>query len=137
MTPEEKLSVFGDFDPTDHEDEARERWGGNDAFAQSEQRTSRYTKQDWEAIRAEASDIYARFLALEREDVDPGSPQAAALVGEHRAHISRWFYDCTPEIHAGLGQMYSADQRFANTIDTAGEGIAAYMTAAIAAAYRA
>jgi len=135
MTPEEKLSVFGDFDPVEHEDEARERWGNTDAFAQSAQRTSQYTKQDWESVQTEVADIYARFLALERQGVDPASPEAAALVTEHRAHISRWFYDCSPEVHAGLGEMYSADRRFADNIDKSGEGLAAYMTAAIAAAY--
>ena len=136
MTPEEKLSVFGDFDPAEHEEEAQERWGNTEAFAQSTQRTARYTKQDWETVQAEAADIYARFLELERTGVDPSSPQTAALVDEHRAHISRWFYDCTPQIHAGLGEMYSADQRFADSINETGDGLAAYMTAAFAAAYR-
>ncbi|MGI9528467.1 MAG: MerR family transcriptional regulator [Acidimicrobiia bacterium] len=136
MTPEEKLSVFGDFDPAEHEEEAQERWGDTEAFAQSTRRTGQYTKQDWETIQAEAAGIYQRFLELERTGVDPGSPQAAALVDEHRAHISRWFYDCTPEIHAGLGEMYNADQRFADSINETGDGLAAYMTAALAAAYR-
>lgn len=135
MTPEQKLSVFGDFDPADHEDEAQERWGDSDAFAQSTRRTAEYTRQDWEAIQAEAADIYRRFLELERAGVDPDSSKASAMVDEHRAHISRWFYECTPQIHAGLGQMYSADQRFADSIDATGDGLAAYMTAAIAAAY--
>lgn len=135
MTPKEKLSVFGDFEPADHEDETNDRWGGTAAFAQSEQRTSRYTKQDWEAIQAEASDIYDQFLALERQGIDPDSPEARALVSQHRDHISRWFYDCTPEIHAGLGEMYAGDQRFADAIDAAGEGLATYVSAALAAAY--
>jgi len=135
MSPEEKLSVFGDFDPADHEDETKERWGDTDAFAQSARRTSRYTAQDWEAIQAEASKIYDRFHALERQGIDPDSPEARTLASEHRDHISRWFYDCTPEIHASLAQMYAGDQRFADAIDASGEGLAAYISAAITAAY--
>ena len=135
MTPEEKLSVFGDFDPAEHEEEAQQRWGDTDAYAQSAVRTSSYTKQDWEVIQAEAADIYAGFATLQQRGIGPGSPEAAAMVETHREHISRWFYDCTPEIHVGLGQMYVADQRFANTIDTSGEGLSAYLSAAIEAAY--
>ena len=135
MTPEEKLSVFGDFDPAEREEEARQRWGDTDAYAQSARRTSGYTKQDWEAIQAEAADIYAEFATLQRRGTDPDSPEAAAMVETHREHISRWFYDCSPEIHAGLGQMYVADQRFADNIDKSGDGLSAYLSAAIEARY--
>lgn len=38
-------------------------------------------------------------------------------------------------MHAGLGQMYAIDRRFATNIDEAGEGLADYMSAAIAALY--
>ena len=136
MTPEEKLSVFGDFDPAEYEAEAKERWGDTDAFAQSATRTAGYQKGDWETIRAESTGIYQKLGNLLAEGIDPADAQAAAVVEEHRAHISRWFYDCTPEIHAGLGQMYQGDARFAENIDKAGgEGVAAYLSAAIAAAY--
>ena len=135
MTPEEKLSVFGDFDPAEHEAEAEHRWGGTAAYARSKQRTGGYTKQDWEAIQAEVADIYAGFVALQRNGIGPDSPEAAAMVEHHREHITRWFYDCTAEIHAGLGQMYLADQRFADNIDKSGEGLSVYLSAAIEAAY--
>ena len=135
MTPEEKLSVFGDFDPSEHEEEARERWGGTDAYAQASVRTAGYTEDDWRVIMAEAASIYRRFAALDRDGIPTDSPEASAAVEEHREHISRWFYDCTPEIHAGLGQMYVADERFRSSIDQHGEGVAAYMSEAIAAVY--
>ena len=135
MTPEDKLSVFGDFDPAEHEEEARQRWGGSEEYAQSALRMSSYTKQDWETIQAEAAGIYADFHALQQQGIAPESPEAAAAVKAHREHISRWFYECSPEIHAGLGQMYVADQRFADNIDKSGEGLSAYMSAAIEAAY--
>ena len=135
MTPEEKLSVFGDFDAEAHEEEARERWGGTEAFAQSARRTSNYTKADWAAIDAEISAIYEEFMSLKRQGIETAAPEASEVVAKHRGHISRWFYDCSPEIHAGLGQMYVADERFAENIDKAGEGLARYMADAIEAAY--
>lgn len=136
MTPEDKLSVFGDFDPADHEDEVEERWGGTDAYEQSRRRTDTYTKVDWEAIQTEAGEIYARFASLMDAGIQPDSDAARAVVDAHRRHITERFYDCNPEIHARLGQMYFADRRFTENIDEAGEGLAAYMSEAISAAYR-
>lgn len=135
MTPEEKLSVFGDFDPDAHTAEAEERWGSAEAFAESSRRTSSYTVDDWAAINAEAAAIYTGFHTLATEGRSPHSAQAAALVDEHRAHITHWFYDCTREVHSGLGQMYDNDLRFAESIDKAGPGTAAFMSQAIAARY--
>ena len=133
MTNEESLGVFGDFDPAEHEEEARERWGDSDAYKQSEQRTKRYTNEDWEAIAAEADAINQRLLALMAAGTSALDPATMEVAEAHRGHISKWFYDCSKEIHAGLGEMYVADERFTTNIDKAGEGLAAYMSAAIAA----
>src|SRR5689334_23987956 len=53
LTPEERFEVFGEHDPTQYADEAEQRWGDTDAYKQSQERTSRYTKQDWLDIKAE------------------------------------------------------------------------------------
>jgi hypothetical protein len=137
MTNEEMLDVFGDFDPTEHAAEAEERWGGTDAYRESVGRTAAYTEDDWTTISREADAINAGFLELMAAGDPADGEAAAALVDRHRSHISRWFYDCTPEIHRGLGEMYSADPRFRENIDRAGEGLAAFQSAAIAARYRA
>ena len=69
--------------------------------------------------------------------MDAGHPATHAdamdLAEAHRNHISTWFYECSYEIHAGLGEMYLADERFRTNIDKAGEGLAEYLAAAIAA----
>jgi hypothetical protein len=51
----------------------------------------------------------------------------------HRQHISRWFYECTPQIHAGLGEMYVADPRFTATYEAVEPGLAGYVRDAIRA----
>ena len=133
MSNKDMLEVFGDFDPAEHEEEAKERWGDTEAFQQSVKRTSAYSKADWVKIKAENDGIYQEFLAL-MADATPADSAAAMEVAEkHRAHITRWYYDCSIEIHAGLGEMYLADVRFKENIDKAGEGLAEYMSAAIAA----
>lgn len=134
MTNEEMLDVFGAFDPTEHATEAEERWGHSDAYRESARRTAQYSKADWAEIGREAEEINQAFLDQMAAGTAAGN--AAAIVDRHREHISKWFYECTPEIHAGLGQMYIGDARFTENIDKAGEGLAHYMADAIAARYR-
>ena len=66
---EEMFEVFGDFDPSEYEDEAGERWGDTDAYKESARRTKRYTKEDWERFKAESEAISATIAAL----IDEGS----------------------------------------------------------------
>ena len=133
MANEEQREVFAGFDPSQYEEEVKQRWGDTEAHRESARRTARYTKADWQEIEREGAEINAAFLALMAAGI-PATDLAAMEVAEHhRAYISRWFYDCTPEIHAGLGQMYVADPSFTEKIDRAGPGLARYLSEAIAA----
>jgi DNA-binding transcriptional MerR regulator len=133
MSTDDMLGVFGDFDPKEYEEEARERWGHTDAYKESARRTAAYTKEDWERLSDEAAEIYAAFMSLKDAGVTATSDEAMAVAERHRAHIGDWFYECTPDIHVGLGEMYAADPRFTENIDQHGEGLAAYMSEAILA----
>lgn len=133
LTPEEKLEVFGDFDPDQYEDEARERWGQTDAWKQSKERARSYTKDDWKRIRSEADELGQQFVDLMRAGTPATSYEAMELAEEHRRQITRWHYDCSYEIHRGLGEMFVADQRFTENIDKTAPGLAAYMSEAIIA----
>ncbi len=133
MTPEESLEVFGDFDPAQYEDEVKERWGNTEAYRESARRTKAYTKQDWLQIGVESNEINQAFIALMDAGVPATSDAAKAVAERHRGHISKWFYPCSAEIHAGLGQMYVLDHRFTENIDKARSGLAQYMSEAIAA----
>ena len=52
---------------------------------------------------------------------------------EWQDFISTHYYQCTREILAGLGAMYTADERFQKNLDRFGEGTAAFLSKAIAA----
>ncbi len=132
MSTEEMLEVFGDFDPTEHQQEAEQRWGDTVPYQQSAARTTRYTKQDWQTLGQEADAINQRLVALMAAGSAPESAAAMEVAEAHRAHITKWFYECSKAIHAGLGQMYVADPRFKMNIDKAGEGLAEYLAAAVA-----
>jgi DNA-binding transcriptional MerR regulator len=133
LTAEEKLEVFGDFDPDQYKDEVQERWGETDAYRQSRERTKRYTKDDWARIQAEAAELNQRMVDLMQAGVPATDLATMNLAEEHRQHIGRWFYDCSYEIHRGLAEMYVADARFTENIDKAAPGLAAYMREAMLA----
>ncbi|SEH00575.1 TipAS antibiotic-recognition domain-containing protein [Nonomuraea solani] len=133
LTPEDRAELFGDFDPDAHAAEAEQRWGGSPAWTESTNRASSYTKEDWRRFMAEAADISARMADAMRSGAPADGDLAMDLVEEHRAHITRWCYTCTYEIHRGLGDMYVSDPRFTTTIDATSPGLATYFQAAIAA----
>ena len=71
MTNEEMLEAFGDFDPSQYEEEARRRWGDTDAYRESARRTAGYRKADWEQIRREGARDQ-RGLRRPHDGRDPG-----------------------------------------------------------------
>jgi DNA-binding transcriptional MerR regulator len=133
LKPEERFEVFGNFVPDDHEAEVQTRWGDSPAFAESQRRVQRYTKDDWLRLKKEAGDIVEQLAEAMRAGVAADSVRAMDLAEQHRLHISRWFYDCTHQIHRGLGEMYVADPRFTSNYDDAAPGLAAYLHDAIVA----
>lgn len=65
-------------------------------------------------------------------ELAPESEEVQALVAKWQDFISARYYTCTDEILEGLGQMYTADERFTENIDRFGEGTAEQMSKAIA-----
>jgi DNA-binding transcriptional MerR regulator len=133
LTPEEKFEVFGEYDPDQHAEETRERWGNTGAYEQSQRRAASYTKEDWLRIKAEQDDWAARLVAL-RDTGAPADGEAAMdLAEEHRRFIGRYYYDCTYGIHTGLAGMYLADPRFHAFYEAIAPGTAQYVHDAILA----
>jgi DNA-binding transcriptional MerR regulator len=130
LTPEERFEVFGEHDPSQYAAEAEERWGETDAWKQSQQRARSYSKEDWLRIRDEGADVEARLAAALRGGVPADSEQAMDLAEAHRQHIGRWFYECSPEMHAGLGRMYVEDERFTAHYEQIAPGLAQYVSTA-------
>ena len=114
-----------------YETEARSRWGNTDAYREHEQKTKNYTKEKW----AEANDglmaIFAEFAALKNDGFAANSPEMQSLVVKLQGFITQNYYICTNEILAGLGQMYTCDERFKKNIDRSGEGTAEFAAEAI------
>jgi MerR family transcriptional regulator, thiopeptide resistance regulator len=133
LTPEERLEVFGEFNPDDYAAEAEARWGDTDAFRESRRRASGYTKDDWKRINAQGQVALQQVVDAMRAGKAADSPEAMAGAEAHRQHISGAFYECTSEIHVGLAEMYLADPRFTATYETVAPGLAQYLNDAIKA----
>ena len=133
MTKEEMFDVFGDFNPKDYEDEVKERWSDTDAYKESAKRTRRYTKADWQRYKEENERVNTAIAELMDEGVAATDARAMDAVDEARRLIDTWFYPCSPEMHAKLGEMYVADERFSATYEAIRPGMAQYMKEATAA----
>jgi hypothetical protein len=112
-------------------DEARARWGRTEAFRQSQRRAAGYTRADWVEIKRQSATVEARIAAAMREGWSPDSNVAMDFAEAHRELLSRWFYDCSPELHRALGSMYVEDERFVQHYEERAPGLAAYLCAAI------
>jgi DNA-binding transcriptional MerR regulator len=133
LSAEERFEVFGDFDPDTHAAEVEERWGDSDPFRESKRRTARYTKADWQRMKEESAVPIDALLVAMRAGRPADSIEAMDAAEQHRQHISRWFYECTTQIHVGLGEMYVADPRFTATYEKIAPGLATYLRDAILA----
>lgn len=126
-------NLFGGFDPAKYEAEAKERWGGTDAYKEASRRTKHYTKDDWARHRTEQEALYNDAASLMRAGASPSSDEAKAVAERHRQLIDRWFYPCSPETHVGLASLYESDSRFADGMNAHAAGLAAFLVAAIRA----
>ena len=105
--------------------EAKQRWGGTQAYQEYEQKAT-----DHDADRMMA--LFAELGGLRQ--LPPDSREVREAVIGLQNFITEHYYTCTPEILSGLGQMYVADERFRRNIDRAGgDGTAEFVSRAIEA----
>lgn len=133
LTPEERFEVFGDFNPDDHAAEVVERWGDTDAYRGSAKRTARYTKADWDRIKAQGQAAIDQVVGAMNAGRPADGPEAMDGAEAHRRQIDDAFYPCSYEMHVGLAEMYVADARFTTTYEKIAPGLAQYLHDAIRA----
>ena len=133
LSPDERLEVFGDFDPDEHAAEVEERWADTDAYRESTRRSRGYTKADWQRIKAEGQAAVDALSAALRAGKPADSSEAMDGAELHRLQIDRNFYPCSHQMQVGLAQMYLADPRFTATYEMVEPGLAQYVHDAIVA----
>ncbi len=115
------------------ESEVHERWGDTDAYRQSKAKTSKYSKEDFEAAKVDQEAATELFVYAFGNSLPIDSPKAQEAVKAHRDAITKWFYDCSVEMQKNLALMYIEDPRFKEYYDGRVRGLAQYVHDAIQA----
>lgn len=130
MTDDEMRQLFGDAFDESYAEEAQQRWGETDAWKQSQERTAKYTKADWQQVKAEGDALNEAFAAA-MDAGEPATSERAMDAAElHRKSIER-FYDCGYDMQRNLADMYVGDERFTAYYDAVRPGMAQYVRDAI------
>lgn len=112
-------------------DEARERWSNTVAYKESQQKTANYSESKYRELDKEMSRIFSLFAKCKADGMKATDNGVQELAGELQKFITDNYYNCTSEIFAGLGKMYSKDERFRENIDKHGAGTAEFISSAI------
>lgn len=128
-----KKMDFKAFDTTkidEYAKQAKATWGTTDAYKEFEIKSKSWTKQDTMQINTDFMKIFATFG--EMIALLPSDETVQAQVAVLRSYITEHFYNCTPEILKGLGDMYSGGGSMTENIDKmSGIGTATFASQAI------
>ena len=126
LSPEQQVEIFGDDWRPEWVDEAEQRWGRTEQWAQYSRRAAELSPADWEKVAAETDAFHADLVAANRSGVVPGSAEANALAERHRALMSTYF-DCTHAMQVCMGRMFVEDPGFAAHYDDLTPGLARWL----------
>jgi len=82
-----------------------------DKVKESQRNWKSYSAEKKEQIKAEGGAIYTDLVAAIHAGQQPDSPPIQAIMKRWHQHL-RYFYEPTPEILRGLGQMYNTHPDF-------------------------
>jgi len=114
-----------------HEAEAKERWGATEAFQESQRRLASYSTVEKKNAQAAQEEALQGILDVMDRGLPPTSMEAIVAADHCRHVISRWYFECTPEMHKQLATLYVTDERFRAFYESRREGLAQYFHDAI------
>ena len=125
------MTAFDNSEFEKYKAEAKERWGKTTAYKEYEEQHSDYSKEKGDKLSEGMNVILSEFAVCMKNGKETASAEVQSLVETLQSHITENYYTCTKEILAGLGKMYTADERFRNNIDKHGDGTAEFISKAI------
>lgn len=128
MTNKEKFRGF-DFGHNPYEQEARKIWGDK-AVDDSNTKIAGMSQDKQKALVEEMESVYRRLATLRHGR--PESDEAQAAIKAWYDLLNTNFSTYSPETFKALGQMYVDDERFTESIDRFGKGLAVFMRDAMA-----
>lgn len=124
---------FSAFDKTEIEQyaaEAQAKWGNTDAYKECEQKAANKTDAEQKTDSDGLMEIFTQMGQIKH--LSPDCSKAQEMAEILRSFITEHYYNCTPQIFRGLGELYVGDERFKANIDAAGgTGTAEFASRAI------
>ncbi len=109
-----KFDAFDKAEQEKYTAEVKGKWGNTIAYQE-------YQQHEKGGSTGTPADLMRHFAKLGKlKHLAPTAPEAQAAIRDLQQFITDHFYTCTPEILAGLGQMYVADDCFRKNIDPLG-----------------
>lgn len=124
------FSVFDTRKIDEYSERAKEQWGKTDAYKEFEEKSKDWTEETEKGIANDFMKMFVVFGSMKEKD--PADVEVQEQVKKLQDYITEHFYNCTPQILAGLGRMYNGGGEFTENIDNAGgEGTAEFTARAI------
>jgi len=124
------FSVFETKKLNAYAEQAKAQWENTDAYKEFSEKHKGRSREAEQAIAHGMMTIFEDFGQI--KNTAPDSADAQALVRKLQRYITEHYYNCTPEILASLGAMYSGGGEFTENIDAVGgEGTAQFAANAI------
>lgn len=127
MDVKDMLTGFSEEKQKEYEEEIRQKYGEKEVN-ESVRRWGSYSEAKKQQIMEEGGAIYTALA--EAMPNGPASPQAQELIARWHQHL-RNFYEPTPEILLGLGEMYPEHPDFAAFFERIHPDLAGFMREAI------
>ena len=124
------FSAFNKSEIDKYADEAKKKWENTAAYKEFAEKHSDSNDKTEEFMQ-----IFAEIGKIKH--LEPDSQTVQSMIKKLQNFITENYYTCTDDILKGLGQMYIADERFKNNIDsTGGNGTAEFTAQAINTYYK-
>ena len=109
------------FDPRkidDYTAQAETLYGKTDAYQEYRQKSGDRSRDQEMDLGSQVMEFFAELGRLRH--LEPGSEEVQAWVSRLQAFFTEHYYNCTPQILLGLGQMYASGGSMTENIDSAG-----------------
>jgi len=117
-------------------DEARDHWGASRAYQESKRRVADYLTAEMDLAKHAQEEALLGVIEVMEQGFEATSLEAIVAADRCRQAISAWYFECSPDMHAQLAEMYVSDERFRSFYESRRSGLAQYFHDAILAGSR-
>ena len=112
---------FKNWDPKkidEYSAQAETLYGKTDAWQEYQQKSKGRSKGQEQALGEGILELFTKLGAM--KEMSPESSEVQSWVQQLQSYITEHFYNCTPQILMGLGEMYAGGGSMTENIDAAG-----------------